>query len=71
MRLRIAGSWSESDTRDEALAFIAEKNLSGRIDFAGSVDAASKRDFLASGTLFLIWEIAAGVMLWRRAPTPA
>jgi len=54
IRLRVAGNWSESDARIEALKFIVAENLGGQIEFAGNVDGAAKREFLASGALFCL-----------------
>ena len=54
VRLRVAGNWSESDTRDEALGFIEREQLSGCVEFTGNVDLAAKRAFLTSGDLFCL-----------------
>jgi glycosyltransferase involved in cell wall biosynthesis len=53
-RLRIAGNWSETDARDEALAFIAQQRLNDCIEFVGNVDGSVKRDFLLSGSVFCL-----------------
>ncbi len=54
VRLRIAGNWSENDTRDEALGFIDREQLGGCVEFAGNVDNTAKREFLASGDVFCL-----------------
>jgi glycosyltransferase involved in cell wall biosynthesis len=53
-RLRIAGNWSEVDTHDEALTFIAQNGLHDCIEFVGNVDGLVKRDFLKSGSVFCL-----------------
>ncbi len=54
IRLRIAGNWSENDTRFEALNVIEAENLAYQIEFVGTVDGAEKREFLSSGDVFCL-----------------
>ena len=54
VRLRVAGSWSEEQTRAETLEVIERGSLSDTVEFVGNVDGAAKRAFLLSGDLFCL-----------------